>query len=224
MSTRSTAVLILALVLAGVGIRFGISKSGSPRALPQSAELPTAKLESTDRTSASRVGLDESSTNDRSAVPAQPAVIDRSGQAGEQQASKPQQSKSAEFLPYPNGGAAAFESKYAGLSVEQLEKVGRELQGKLNENLNTILEGRITGGLVDQVQDFPTANGTVAVDSEEPKGMGRVWKTTRYEPTSGGMIAKVVYVTEARYPELFDQKAEYEWVAGQWIKKSAAHK
>ena len=120
--------------------------------------------------------------NDRSVVPAPGSVIDRSEQAGEQQASKPQQSKSADFLPYPNGGAAAFESKYAGLSVEQLEKVGRELQSKLNENLNAIMEGRITGGLVDHVQDVPTAKGAVAVDSEEPKAWvvcGRQHATSR---------------------------------------------
>jgi len=127
-------------------------------------------------------------------------------------------SETSAFIPYPNGGVAPFEFKYDGMSGEELQKIGTELQLRLNQEVNAILEDRLARGLFDHSETVTDTRGEIVVNAEEPTGMGKVWRTARHEPGPDGYLVKVVFVTESEYPELFDHRAEYEWVASAWIK------
>ena len=129
------------------------------------------------------------------------------------------------FLPYPNGGEAAFKHKYEGLDLRALGGTMLLLQGRLNAEVDHLVEDRYAHGLFDE-KIYPSEKeaNSDSQRSDPPAGMGKVWPCERGTLQPDGFLQRwTTVLSEAEYPELFAHKAEYEWVVlAHWHKNQAA--
>jgi hypothetical protein len=118
------------------------------------------------------------------------------------------------FLPYPNGGEAAFKRRYEGLDVRALGGTMLLLQQRLNGEVDHLVEDRYSHGLFDE-KIYPSAESANSDNrrSDLPAGMGKSWPCERGTLQPDGSLKRwTTVLSEAEYPELFAHQAEYLWV------------
>lgn len=119
------------------------------------------------------------------------------------------------FLPYPNAGEAAFRRKYGDLDKVALGETLLRLRKRLDEEVDHVVEDRYARGLFDE-KVYPSEKeaNSDSKRSDPPRGLGEVWPCERGNLQPDGSIQRwTTALTEAEYPELFANRAEYLWVA-----------
>ncbi|MBK7874412.1 MAG: hypothetical protein IPJ77_01420 [Planctomycetes bacterium] len=101
------------------------------------------------------------------------------------------------------------------MNRQELVQVAKQLREKINDELNVMLQARITAGKFDETyqEDDKSARGELKPAGVRPQGLGRTHQVSTHDPISGGgFITRTSYITEAEHPDFFARKDELRWV------------